>query len=63
MAYRIYVTDCLKGLSGASARYIDLIDEDDADATDENPEDIKKRLLQKLGGNDESTRSGDSPEA
>lgn len=54
MAYRIYITDCLKGLAGATSRYIDLVSENNSNNTDEDPEDIKKRLMRKLGEKHES---------
>ena len=51
-AYRIYVTDALKVLSGIEVRYADFVKEtpDPKESSDE----IIDRMRRKLGGNDES---------
>lgn len=53
MVYRVYVTDCLKGLVGAEERYYNLIYEGKEETAD--PDEIKTRIsgmLEKLGNND-----------
>ena len=54
MAYRIYITDCLKGIFGAKVRYADLIYNENNLATEEDAEAIKDRLKKKLGAINES---------
>lgn len=51
--YRIYMTDCLRAICGAKARYADLIRKDN-DTIEEDPEAIKNRLKKKLGAINES---------
>lgn len=52
--YRIYITDCLRGLCGAKIRYVELIEKNNNTAAEEDPEAIKNRLKKKLGAINES---------
>lgn len=45
--YRVYVTDCLKSIIGASARYYDVINRNSAPADERDPEEIISHI--KLG--------------
>lgn len=53
-AYRIYLTDALKAIGGLNVRYADLINSDVKEEA--NPEEIKNRLLGKIGELNESVR-------
>lgn len=47
MTYRIYMSECLRAICGATAHYSDLISDDVAEEKDADA--IKKELIQKLG--------------